>query len=128
MKNNNQIFSSNSGTELTSSSVPENDVKELPVLKPEETESDGKIVFEFNKKTIKYITATVVFIVLLIWGLNNSEKVSGIIGSFFSLLAPFITGFCFAFIINVLMRPLERFCDRIFKKNKSNIKNKIKRC
>lgn len=92
-----------------------------------ESDANGKITFEFNKKTVKYIAAAAVLIVLFAWGINNGEKVSEIIGGFFSIISPFIIGFCIAFVVNVLMRPLENLFDKIFKNCNSKTKDKVKR-
>ena len=90
-------------------------------------ESGGKIVFEFNAKTVKYFVAAVVFIILFAWGINNTEKVSSVISGISAIISPFVTGFCFAFVINVLMRPLEKVFDKIFRKCNEEKRAKIRR-
>ena len=127
MKNNNQVPDSlkePTSKELIESVISENSgIDDLA----NKEKSNGKIIFEFNRKTIKYIVAAAVFIILFAWGINNTDKVSGIISGFFSLISPFIMGFCFAFITNVLMRPLEKLFDKIFKKSKEKIRSKARR-
>lgn len=104
------------------------DDEESNISKPAKaSDAGGKITFEFNRKTIKYVVATAFLIVLFAWGINNGEKVSEIIGGFSSIISPFILGFCIAFVVNVLMRPLEKLFDRIFKKGNGKIKEKLKR-
>lgn len=113
--------------ELLASVIPEDGGIDEQPKKSKKNDVGGRLVFEFNAKTIKYIFGVAVLIILFAWGINNTDKVSGIISGFFSLISPFILGFCIAFIINVLMRPMEKLFDRIFKKGKDKIKSKVKR-
>ena len=80
----------------------------------------NKITFEFNKKgiksTTKYIVGIAFVILSIAWILNNDVKVSMIVDGIIKVLSPFIAGFCIAFILNVLMRPLENGWTMIFKK------------
>ena len=90
----------------------------------------NKITLEFNgkgiKKTAKYIVGIAFVIIAIAWALNNDVKVSGILGGIYKTLSPFILGFAMAFVLNVLMRPLEILWSKIFKKQKS-ISLKLKR-
>lgn len=93
-----------------------------------EKEDIGSVTFKFTKKTVRYIVLSVVAVVLIYWGLNNTEKVSLVFSKIFNLAEPFIFGFCIAFIINVLLRPLEKLWDRISAKRKpGKIAEKMKR-
>lgn len=113
--------------ELLESVIPENGGIDDPSKKFKSSEPGGKIVFEFNRKTIKYIVGAAVLIILFAWGINHTDKISGIISGIFSLISPFIAGFCIAFVLNVLMRPLEKLFDKIFKKGKEKTRTKIRR-
>ncbi len=116
MENNNtQPAAEPTSKELIASVIPEDGGVEAP-QKKSKSDGSGKLVFEFNRNTFKYIVGAAVIIILFAWGVYNSDKVSAIISGFFSLISPFLTGFCFAFVINVLMRPLEKIFDKIFKK------------
>ncbi len=128
MDNNNVQFNAEDATseELIASVIPEDGGIELNPKKHPKS-SGGKIVFEFNNKTIKYVVAGAAFIVLFAWGINNWDKVSLIVSGISSLLAPFVIGSCFAFIINVLMRPMEKMFDKIFKKGNDKLRNKARR-
>lgn len=126
MENNNIQPAEPTSKELIASVIPENGGIEA-TQKKSKKDGSGKLVFEFNRKTFKYIVGAAIIIILFAWGVNNSEKVSGIIGSFFSLISPFLTGFCFAFVINVLMRPLEKIFDKIFKKCSEDKRAKARR-
>lgn len=90
-------------------------------------ENIGSITFKFTKKTFKIIAAVAALIVLLYWGLNNTEKVSSLFGRIFAVTEPFILGFCIAFVINVLMRPLEKLWDSVFRKKKGKAAERLKR-
>ncbi|MBE6770678.1 MAG: AI-2E family transporter [Ruminococcaceae bacterium] len=133
MENNNQIPVNEEQTkeptskELLASVIPEDGGIDEQTKKSKKSNIGGRLVFEFNAKTIKYIFGAAVLIILFAWGINNTDKVSGIISGFFSIISPFITGFCFAFIINVLMRPMEKIFDKLFKKSSEKIRNKIRR-
>ena len=89
-------------------------------------ENDGvnRITLEFNKKgiktTVKYIVGIAFIILSIAWLLNNDVKVSILFDKIMNVLSPFIAGFAIAFILNVLMRPLENGWSKIFKK-----KNKV---
>lgn len=90
-------------------------------------ENIGSITFKFTKKTFKIIAAVAALVILLYWGLNNTEKVSSLFGKIFAVTEPFILGFCIAFVINVLMRPLEKLWNLIFKKKKGKATEKLRR-
>ncbi len=94
------------------------EVESVSESEKEMKEKSGSITFKFNKKTIKYITEAVAFLILLYWGLNNTEKVSSVIGTLFNVIEPFLLGFAIAFVINVLLRPLESLWDKLDKKKK----------
>ncbi len=93
-------------------------------------EEINRITLEFNKKGIKtaakYIVGIAFAIIAIAWIMNNDVKVSGIIDAAYKVLSPFILGFAVAFILNVLMRPLESGWTRIFKKQ-GKVSTKLKR-
>lgn len=114
--------------------APENETEKssclLSVEKPKNAETVNRITLEFNKKGIKYIIKYVVgiaFIILSIaWVLNNDVKVSVFFDGLMKVLSPFIAGGAIAFILNVLMRPLENGWDYIFRK-RGKISTALKR-
>ena len=72
---------------------------------------------ELNKQNIKKILWIIVFTVVLIWAINNFAVVSTGFNNLIGILSPFLLGACLAFLVNVLMRMLEKFWrKRIFKK------------
>ncbi len=84
------------------------------------SEGINKITFEFNKKgiktTTKYIVGIAFIIIAITFVINNDVKVSGILDSVYAVLSPFLVGFAMAFVLNVIIRPIESLWDKIFKK------------
>ncbi|MDD3428535.1 MAG: AI-2E family transporter [Oscillospiraceae bacterium] len=79
---------------------------------------------ELNKRTIKKLLAIIAFAIVLYWGLQNINVVSGALKKGITLFTPLILGFCIAFVLNVPLRALERI---LFNKNKNKFVAKIKR-
>ncbi len=82
---------------------------------------------ELNKKNTKRIMLIILFTLLVYWGLHNAAQLVGIIRALFKLLSPFIIGLCLAFVVNLLLCPLERAWDDIFKNSKGEVSKKLKR-
>lgn len=80
-----------------------------------------------NKKTMRFILTIVTFTLLLSWVLNHTSSFTGILGSFLSLLSPFLIGACLAFIINTLLKPLEKLWDKVPQKKRTKLFSKAKR-
>ncbi len=104
------------------------------IVSPEQNDSKsdnydfGSITLRFTKRTFRYIILSVAAVILIYWCLNNTDKVSAVFGGIFNLAKPFILGICFAFVINVLLRPLEKLWDNILRKKKpKKISVKLKR-
>lgn len=97
---------------------------------PVENAGVNRITLEFNKKgfktIIKYIIGIAAIILFIAWALNNDGKTTVILDKIFTVLSPFIAGFAIAFLLNVLMRPLENLWTKIFK-NKNKIAKSLKR-
>lgn len=74
---------------------------------------------ELNTKNIKKILLIITFAAIVFWGLQNYTTVLGGAGKIFGILLPFILGLCIAFILNVLLRMVEKFWDFIWKKKKN---------
>ncbi len=80
-----------------------------------------------GKRLLRYTLIVVSFAVLLFWITQHPEKPLGIISGVLSWFTPFIIGFCIAYVVNLLMRPLERLWALIWKKAKGDFHNKFKR-
>lgn len=69
----------------------------------------------------------ITFTLVLFFLLYHFPSVLTVLGTVLMVLSPFLLGFCFAFVINVLLRPIERLWDRIGKKKTGKIRNRMKR-
>lgn len=87
----------------------------------------GGTNLEFNKKNTKRVMLIILFTLLVYWGLHNAAQLVGLIKSLLKLLSPFIIGLCLAFVMNLLLCPLERAWDDIFENSKGAAKKKLKR-
>ncbi|MDD4690184.1 MAG: AI-2E family transporter [Eubacteriales bacterium] len=75
----------------------------------------------------KKLLAIVALTLLLYWCLDRTDVVRAVISKTLSVLSPFIIGFSIAFIINVLMRPMENLWDKLTKRAKGVWAEKVKR-
>lgn len=82
---------------------------------------------ELNKKNLKRIMLLIAFAALLYWGLNNLRLLGGVLGGLVSLLSPLLVGVCIAFVLNLLLKALERLWELSLKKWNSPWKPKLKR-
>ena len=82
---------------------------------------------ELSKKTVKRILLIITFTVLLIWGVYNHKQLGELLGSVYSIISPFIAGLCIAYIVNVLLRPVERLWMKLLNKKKGKWSEKLKR-
>ena len=82
---------------------------------------------ELNNKTIKRVMLLIAFAALLYWGLNNLSLLGGVLKSIGSLLSPLLIGICIAFVLNLLLKALERLWDRALTRWSSPWRDKLKR-
>ena len=82
---------------------------------------------ELNRKNIKGLMLLIAFALVLAWGINNPAQVGSILRQLLGLVSPFLLGFCFAFVLNILLRPLERLWDRLWRKSKSPLRQRLRR-
>lgn len=68
---------------------------------------------EFNKKKLRYIFLGAGACILLYWMLHETERVSAICNSIYTVLAPFLAGAVLAFVLNVPMRAVEKLLHGI---------------
>ena len=71
-----------------------------------------------DKKLFKSIVWLMVILAVFAWCVVNSSTVAGAIGTILKLVTPFFYGCMLAFIINVLMRPLEKKLHKLLDNNK----------
>lgn len=82
---------------------------------------------DLNKENTKKILVLVLFSGFLFWSLSHISTIVNLIGDTLSIATPFILGLCFSFIMNVLLRPIEKIWDR-YLGNKSSSKFKRPIC
>ena len=91
---------------------------------------DDKIQFSLplNKRLLKYVFWITLIIAVAYTAVTQPQKIGTVINGVISLLSPFIIGFCMAYVVNLLLRPLERFWMWIWHKcKKQRLISKIKR-
>lgn len=91
-------------------------------------ESDGRVM-ELNKSNIKKLLFIICISLTFFWGLNHMTVVAEFLKGIINVISPFLLGLCFAFITNVIMRPVEKTWEKIFskKKKRADFWMKIKR-
>ncbi len=73
---------------------------------------------ELNKKNIKRILLIITFTAFLFWAVLNIGPIYRTVLKLFSIISPFLGGIFVAFIINVLLRPIEKLWRFIWHKSK----------
>ena len=71
-----------------------------------------------NKTTIRYISKLLILLILFTWALVNFNVVYEFLSKIFSLFSPFLIGCVIAFLINVILKPIEKLYEKAFKNNK----------
>lgn len=69
----------------------------------------------------------IAIIALVVWCLANIGVIADLLSKVFSVISPFVAGCFLAFVANVLLRPVERGWDKLFKNKDSKIATKLKR-
>ena len=82
---------------------------------------------ELNKKNIKRILLLVACSIILYWALNNQSTLGKLLGSFFSLFSPLLIGAGIAYVMNLLLKAIERLWDMALKKAPELWRVKLKR-
>ena len=68
-----------------------------------------------DKKILKNLFFVAGGCVVLAWVLLDTERVTGLLGGIWSLIAPFVVGAAIAFVFNVPMRAVERQLEGVRK-------------
>ena len=69
-----------------------------------------------DKSIVRYIVRALLLIILFAWALMNLDAVMKFLGNVISLFSPFLIGGGIAFLINVVLNPLERCWNKVCKK------------
>ena len=87
----------------------------------------GGIPLELNKKNCKRTLLLIACAVILYWGLNNLSAIGKVLSSLLSLLSPVLAGVCIAYVMNLLLRAIERLWDKALHKATELWRVKLKR-
>lgn len=87
----------------------------------------GVLQLELNKKNIKRILLIITFALVLYWVLHNIEQVVSMLSALLSVLSPLLIGLCLAFVLNLIMCPLERAWTKLFRWSKGRLCEKLRR-
>ena len=90
--------------------------------KKNNNEDKIQISLPLKRKLLKYTFAIIIMIAFVYVLVATPQKISSFISSAVSLLTPFLIGLCFAYVVNLLLRPLEKFWCLIWKKVKNQKK------
>lgn len=71
-----------------------------------------------NKKLLKYIFFITLIIVIAYTVVTQPQKIMSFLGGLVDLISPFIIGFCAAYVVNLVLRPLELFWLWLWRKSK----------
>ena len=82
---------------------------------------------ELNKKNLRTLMLLITFTLVLFWVFNNLEQVGALLRSLLSLLTPFLLGFCLAFVLNIILRPMEALWDRLLRNSRRPWKKRLRR-
>lgn len=87
-----------------------------------------KLTLPLNRRFLKYIFVVLLLIFSLYVVVAKPQIIVSAISFLFSVLSPILIGLCFAYVVNLLLRPIERFWVWIWRKvKKQKLLNKIKR-
>lgn len=76
---------------------------------------------ELNKKNILRILALAVGIAVLWWITNNISSVGMLLTSIFTIISPLILGLCIAYVVNLIMNPLEKLWTKLLTKDDGKV-------
>ena len=82
--------------------------------RPNITASRPSVILD--KETARYIFRSLLLTIVFAWALVNLQAVLQFLGRVLAVFSPFLMGGAIAFVINILLCPLERIWQRICKK------------
>ena len=92
-----------------------------------QNEKKLQLVLPFNRRFLKYTFIIIVFIALVYSVFSQPQKAFGVILKIISVFSPFIIGLCIAYVVNLLMRPVEKLWNLIWRKSKLRLVDKCRR-
>lgn len=85
---------------------------------PENNQDKIQFSLPLNKRLLKYAFLITLIIAVAYTVVTQPQKLTAFIGGAIALLSPFIIGFCAAYVVNLLLRPLEKLWLWLWRKNK----------
>ena len=98
-------------------------------MKDKKTENDQiQFSLPLNRRLLKYVFLITLIIAAAYTVVVQPQKIMSFLGAALGLVSPFIIGFCAAYVVNLVLRPLERFWLWVWKKSKKqNVVQRVKR-
>ena len=97
-------------------------------ITPDNNQDKIQFSISLNKRLLKYVFWITLIIAVAYTAVTQPQKIGTVISGALGLLSPFLIGFCMAYVVNLLLRPLERFWVWIWHKCKrQELLSKIKR-
>ena len=90
-------------------------------------EREVQLSLPINRTLLKYSLILVAFVAFLYVLITTPEKVISVLGSIIAVFSPFIVGGCIAYVVNLLLIPMEKLWMLIWKKSKGKFAQKAKR-
>lgn len=87
--------------------------------KPIDNQDKIQFSIPLNRRLLKYVFWITLIIAVAYTAVTQPQKIGSVIGGALNLLSPFIIGCCVAYVVNLLLRPLERFWTWIWRKLKN---------
>lgn len=84
------------------------------------------IFLELNRKTVRNVLLLVLSVAVIWWAISHITLVIGVLQSILSILSPLLIGLVLAFILNLLLCPMERVWERRFNKG-GKLSQKLRR-
>ncbi len=99
--------------------------------KQRDDDAHRSIRFSVDPKSVWMLFGAAAGVILLYWGIRHTDQLLSLLGMLFALLSPLLIGLCIAFVMNVLLNPLEQLWTRIWgsvcKKRGAKLTQKLKR-
>ena len=92
------------------------------VKKVQDTDSDQSLTSapqegkSFDLYIVQYIVRALMMLIAFAWALMNLDAVLRFLNSMFALVSPFLIGGAIAFLMNIMLRPLERLWRSVLRK------------
>ncbi len=95
--------------------------------KSEPKASEQNLVIPLNRRLLRYLMTLIAFAVILYWGVTHTDRLTGFVSNVLAIFSPFIIGLCVAYVLNMVMNPLEMLWDKLWGSSKYAIVHKLKR-